>query len=104
SPFSNQQPSKPQRTQTEYKEEFFFFSKRLLCLESFSLCFSSVSSVVKICVGFQDSCISNPSRSFGSNHVDFGGMIASASDTAISSSTLTGCIENATAALPLSTS
>src|SRR5207253_6957368 len=56
------------------------------------------------CIGCQSSCISNPSRSFGSNHVDFGGMIASASDTVISSSTLTGYIENATAALPLSTS
>ena len=34
--------------------------------------------------------ISNPSRSFGSNHVDFGGMISPASDTAIRSATLTG--------------
>jgi len=34
--------------------------------------------------------MSNPSLSFGSNHVDFGGMIAPASETAISSSTPTG--------------
>ena len=34
--------------------------------------------------------ISNPSRSLGSNHVDLGGMISPASDTAIRSATLTG--------------
>ena len=34
--------------------------------------------------------MSRPSLSFGSNHVDFGGMIAPASDTAIRSCTLTG--------------
>ena len=44
--------------------------------------------------------MSSPSRSFGSNQVLFGGMIAPASDTAIRSATLTGNIENATAALP----
>src|SRR5438105_3944881 len=47
--------------------------------------------------------MSSPSRSFGSNHVDFGGMMAPASDTAIRSATPTGCIENATALCPRST-
>jgi hypothetical protein len=35
-------------------------------------------------------CINNPSLSFGSNQVDFGGMIPPASDTAMRSETLTG--------------
>src|ERR1700674_3973067 len=45
-----------------------------------------------------------PSRSFGSNHVDLVGMIDPASETAIHYSMLTGYVENATAAPPLSTS
>src|SRR5437899_11429467 len=52
---------------------------------------------------FHSKCISKPSRSFGSNHVDFGGMIAPAPDTAIRSATPTGYNENATAAWPPST-
>ncbi len=46
---------------------------------------------------------SSPSLSFGSNQVDFGGMMPPASEIAIRSSTVTGNIENATAALPEST-
>ena len=45
-------------------------------------------------------CTNSPSRSFGSNHVDFGGMMPPASAMAIRSATLTGYSENATAALP----
>src|SRR3954468_1349895 len=48
--------------------------------------------------------INKPSRNFGSNQVDFGGMISPASETAIRSATLTGYSENPTAALPESTS
>src|SRR6185437_8920338 len=44
------------------------------------------------------------SRSFGSNHVLFGGMIPPASAIAIKSSILVGNIENAHANSPLSTS
>ena len=50
-----------------------------------------------------DQCTSSPSRSFGSNHVDFGGMMPPASEIAIRSSIVTGYIENATAAVPEST-
>ena len=46
-------------------------------------------------------CDSKPSRSLGSNHVDFGGMMPPASDTCMMSSMLTGYIEKATAASPL---
>ena len=45
-----------------------------------------------------------PSRSFGSNHVDLGGMMPPASAIAIRSSMPTGNSENATAARPLATS
>src|SRR3954468_2236754 len=48
--------------------------------------------------------INKPSRNFGSNQVDFGGMISPASETAIRSATFTGYSENPTAALPESTS
>ena len=48
--------------------------------------------------------INKPSLSLGSNHVDFGGMISPASETAMRSSILTGNSENATAAAPESTS
>src|SRR5215510_2153106 len=44
-------------------------------------------------------CDNNPSRSFGSNQVDLGGMIPPASEIVIRSSTLTGYIEKATAYL-----
>src|SRR5690606_32667552 len=48
-------------------------------------------------------CDSRPSASFGSNHVDFGGISRSASATSISSSMLVGWSANATAARPEST-
>ena len=47
--------------------------------------------------------MNSPSRSFGSNHVLFGGMTRSASDTAMSSSTVVGYNQKATDQLPLST-
>ena len=47
--------------------------------------------------------LSSPSRSFGSNHVDLGGMVSPASEILIKSATSTGNIENATAAAPLPT-
>ena len=43
-------------------------------------------------------CVNRPSRSFGSNQVDLGGMISPASEIASSSSTVTAAIEKATAA------
>ena len=46
---------------------------------------------------------SKPSLSFGSNHVDFGGMMPPSSDIAIKSWIVTGYIEKATAAWPLAT-
>ncbi len=48
-------------------------------------------------------CDTNPERSLGSNHVDFGGITIPLSDTSISSSIETGYIEKATAKLPPST-
>src|SRR5204862_8227472 len=54
-------------------------------------------------VGDQDLHIvwtSRPSRSFGSNHVDFGGMMPPSSAIDIRSSMVTGCMEKATAARP----
>ncbi len=44
-----------------------------------------------------------PERSFGSNQVDFGGMIPPASAISITVPTPTGCIENATAYPPFLT-
>src|SRR5450759_4061757 len=48
----------------------------------------------------QNRCTKRPERSFGSNHVDFGGIVAPASAIAMTSARDVGNIENATAPHP----
>src|SRR5262249_36704034 len=80
-------------TETQRKRIVSHVSARLSTLFSMPLCLCGLNPPCPQCPPWligQIRWISNPSRSFGSNHVDFGGMIAPASDTAIRSLTLTG--------------